>query len=355
MSKHITTNTNIVDQVDSPLDLPLEHRDRTFVEAFIDRYDTIEDDLIHARNQNIHFVLQENSPQRMADGRISASFSLSLDDYRICELGSLEYIKETCKRVTTLTLQRNKIKDWKIVFQLLDCMPYLRQMDLTGNQLGSKIDDTEYDLYTWRPLSYLCLNSMNLKTFKPIQSVLQRLPNVTELSLSMNGIQEIDVSDTFQHKKLEVLNLCDNLVQSGEQVRKLGRAFPNMKELILANNPISRIDQMAIGMCQNIFTQLKKISFNNTNVDDWESIVVLKNFPKLKSVCFRGVPLATRLKSGILTSVIAIYLGEGITVNGCRMGAKDITYHQNQLRDYFEDQRFSDRKEACPLLDKLDY
>lgn len=223
------------------------------------------------------------------------------------------------------------------VFGILQQMPRLKFVNLSFNQLSTPLTDVEPD-FKWQQLKNLVLNSTNVD-WKSVQQILDYLPKLEELHLSLNEYNhvnlysekedckcektekeedkeqeekeqkctcpKVDYRKKHKHPGIRKLHFTGNPVSHWKEVCKLGYAFPNLESLVLAECPIESLDiekadsvegqnpeyLRSESECESSgpresphdsFRQLKFLNLNSTLLSTWDDIERLAKFPSLQ-------------------------------------------------------------------------
>lgn len=172
------------------------------------------------------------------------------------------------RNVATLDLSNNLIGSWAAVAELLNLLPKLHTLNLSGNSLeihtpdrietsgGSKDSDNSIVVPT---LKTLVLNNCGIKWPEVVFSLAQCLPNLTALHLCRNNItnlelplEVIDGNDTTSAEKvheflaskftrLETLDLEENNLSEWNEIAAQLHALPRLKTLLLSGNSLEGI------------------------------------------------------------------------------------------------------------------
>lgn len=208
-----------------------------------------------------------------------------MDGCHIRCAGKPNEILETCPLIQELDLSSNLISRWEDVFQVLQQLSHLSFLNLSHNPLETHL--LLNDVSNLPNLQKLIVNNVKLE-YNTVCKLLALFPSINELHLSLNDFQ--DVPDiTEPHENVTSLYFVKNGISTWSEVEKLGVHFPNLKCLIVAENPIREIP--VDSNVSNYFPQLEKLSINNTLISDWESLDQLERFPSLRDVRFRELPL----------------------------------------------------------------
>ncbi|XP_005177936.1 tubulin-specific chaperone cofactor E-like protein [Musca domestica] len=262
---------------------------------------------------------------------------LVLNDCDIDCAGDFESIKDKCRRVRELDLAQNKLQDWHEVFQIVEHMPRIEFLNLSKNNLSNPL--TKLSAPPITNLRGIVLNGTYLN-WESIDVLLENLPVLEELHLSLNDYKEVLIdtaelatadpanSDSCKccdakesshtkkykkispHKALRTLHFTGNPVEKWPEICRLGRIFPCMENLVLADCPIRAIefpekldDNSTIAdaaedtdLPQKHFPNLLFLNLSYASINTWDDIDRLATFPKLKNLRVKNWPLWDRLE-----------------------------------------------------------
>lgn len=203
---------------------------------------------------------------------------LVLNDCNIDSAGKEEDLKQKCQLVRELDLAQNKLENWNEVFTILAHMPNVEFVNLSLNHLASAPPLDPPPPVTMSNLRSLVLNNTKLDWYN-VENLLSLLPVLEELHLSLNeythvGIDTEDVDDgledllqgagedeecnceeseksykrsdstssvykkTNAHEGVKKLHLTGNFIDDWIEIARVGRVFPNLESLNLADCPI---------------------------------------------------------------------------------------------------------------------
>lgn len=204
-------------------------------------------------------------------------------------------------------------------------MPRLKFVNLSFNELSTPLKNVEVDKNVrWQQLRNLVLNSTYIN-WESVQQILDHLPGLEELHLSMNEYNEVNLCETcncdkrdetkcfcpkndykkkHKHGGIRKLHFNGNPVDKWREVCKLGYAFPNLESLVLADCPIESLDlesddsvnrnyERSESECESgnakesphdSFRFLKFLNLNSTRLSTWDDIERLSKFPALHCV-----------------------------------------------------------------------
>ncbi|KAM7342194.1 tubulin folding cofactor E like protein mlt isoform 1-T3 [Cochliomyia hominivorax] len=286
---------------------------------------------------------------------------LVLNDCDIDCAGDFDSIKDKCKRVRELDLAQNKLQDWQEVFQIVEHMPRIEFLNLSKNTLTRPLSKLYMPPIT--NLRGIVLNGTYLN-WDSIDVLLEHLPVLEELHLSLNDYEEVllDTNETVNacccqnpdgdkacdilnsscccsnsakkykriapHKALKTLHFTGNPVERWPEICRLGRIFPQMENLVLADCPIRAIEfqdpqfNSSTTNTNNIntlnsstpnktqndnisppddsperhFPNLLFLNLSYASINTWDDIDRLATFPKLKNLRVKNWPLWERLE-----------------------------------------------------------
>lgn len=212
-------------------------------------------------------------------------------------------------------------------------MPRLKFVNLSFNVLSTPLREVELDKnMKWQELRNLVLNSTYIG-WDSVQDILDHLPCLEELHLSLNGYKDVALStetcacgetetndnetkkcscptekSKHKHCGVRILHFNGNLIEDWQEITKLGYAFPNLETLVLADCPIKslnickeseeissnrnyeRSEESECKSCRSInsphdgFRKLKIINLNSTQLATWTDMEKLSKFPQLEYV-----------------------------------------------------------------------
>ncbi|KAJ8683856.1 hypothetical protein QAD02_019648 [Eretmocerus hayati] len=158
-----------------------------------------------------------------------------------CAGGDDEKLRNKCRNVEELDLAQNKLSKWDEVFGILRHMPKIKFVNLSFNSLPESLEvkDGKYDA-----LRSLVLNGTRV-SWSTVQSLVRLLRSLEELHLSLNEYKTVELGTDNPdglHHSLKRLHFTGNPVELWHEVSKLGRAFPSLESLSLAECPIRSLD-----------------------------------------------------------------------------------------------------------------
>ncbi|XP_050419874.1 tubulin-specific chaperone cofactor E-like protein [Adelges cooleyi] len=289
----------------------------SLLEAIAEKYGSSEDDTFD--QMPIAIYVPRKNPRNMIPNL------LVLNDCDIDSAGHESDLRDKCRGVEELDLAQNRLSKWTEVFKILHIMPRLKFANLSFNNLSSDINnavvtETCEDIMreTYPCLKSIVLNSTNI-TWSSFRHILKRIPMVEEIHLSMNNYDVIDLDDdqlgqSIQMQSVKRLHFTGNPVSTWSEVCKLGRAFPNLESLVLAECPLLSLmtpppspdahlgllsyPKQGNGFCDmtldsphDAFTRLGFLNLNRTLIRTWDDVDILGRFPALRYLRIQGCPL----------------------------------------------------------------
>ncbi|XP_058837083.1 tubulin-specific chaperone cofactor E-like protein isoform X2 [Topomyia yanbarensis] len=278
--------------------------------------------------------------------RLSVPELLILNDCNIDKAGEPEDLRRKCCTVKELDLAQNKLENWDEVFGILSHMPRVEFVNLSLNRLNSPIENPQP--CKMERLRSLVLNNTKLEWYG-VETLLQLLPVLEELHLSLNEYTHVLIdtviydsesetessearsdnltcqceetaqssqrqnrtsSECSLYKKTEAhlgvkkLHLTGNHISAWSEICRVGRLFPNLESLVLADCPIKSLypsstdkDQSNLISSQleneshEHFRNLTLLNLSNAKIDSWDDIDRLTRFPVLKNLRVQCWPL----------------------------------------------------------------
>ncbi|EDW47219.1 tubulin-specific chaperone cofactor E-like protein [Drosophila sechellia] len=233
---------------------------------------------------------------------------LVLNDCDIDSAGDFDSIREKCQRVRELDLAQNKLSDWSEVFSILEHMPRIEFLNLSKNQLASPIGTLP--TAPTINLKSLVLNGTYLD-WACVDTLLKNLPVLQELHLSLNNYRQvlIDAEEAEQrlqetetpeeterritkaHPALKTLHFTGNPVEHWQEICRLGRLFPNLEALVLADCPIKSLQAEESSETHRYFPSLRLLNLSSAQLDSWAAIDELAKFSELRNLRVKHWPL----------------------------------------------------------------
>ncbi|KAH8370711.1 hypothetical protein KR093_004745 [Drosophila rubida] len=270
---------------------------------------------------------------------------LVLNDCDIDCAGDFESIREKCQRVRELDLAQNKLQDWQEVFNILKHMPRIEFLNLSKNQLMSPASALQ--AAPTINLKSLVLNGTYLD-WMCVDALLQSLPVLQELHLSLNNYRAVlldaahaeesaesgcdhcqcvpqthneTASETEQeteaesccnlcrasrkltqaHGELKTLHFTGNPIEHWQEICRLGRLFPSLEALVLAECPIkslqaspaveTALDSASASESHKYFPRLKLLNLSCAQLNSWADIDELAKYSQLQNLRVKHWPL----------------------------------------------------------------
>lgn len=115
------------------------------------------------------------------------------------------------------------------------------------------------------------------------------LSSLQELHLSLNEYTTIDLPSNKIYPTVKHLSLCGNPIASWNDVVLVGKIFPSLESLIMADTHIASIPEPSTW--EHFFPNLQTINFNNVLLNDWKYIERLNCFSKLEDIRLQNLPV----------------------------------------------------------------
>lgn len=272
--------------------------------------------------------------------RLSVPELLILNDCNIDKAGKPEDLRQKCYTVKELDLAQNKLEDWDEVFGILSHMPRVEFVNLSLNRLGGPIEIPQ----PWKMdrLRSLVLNNTKLEWYG-VETLLQLLPVLEELHLSLNDYTHVLLDTTEEdangcqtaeepasgesescqcsslstqssqdkkhavckktkaHHGIKKLHLTGNHISEWSEICRVGRLFPNLEALVLADCPLRSLtsaqnetnesNSAATPNSHEHFKTLTLLNLSNAKINNWDDIDRLAKFPALKNLRVQCWPL----------------------------------------------------------------
>ncbi|XP_069682915.1 tubulin-specific chaperone cofactor E-like protein isoform X2 [Periplaneta americana] len=242
---------------------------------------------------------------------------LVLNDCDIETAGDEQELEKKCQGVEELDLAQNKLARWTEVFDILKHMPRVKFVNLSFNNLTEEL----VNLDNRNPFPYLknlVLNATHIN-WKSVRDLLQLLPSLEELHLSLNNYSHVELGDDLDSQSycnVKKVHFTGNPVTTWREICKLGVAFPTLESLVLAECPLQSLDTSSRNSSEangspggrtesesesnsppsfasphNCFRKLKFLNLNSTLLATWDDVERLSRFPALQCLRLQGCPL----------------------------------------------------------------
>ncbi|THW77333.1 hypothetical protein D6D19_02350 [Aureobasidium pullulans] len=210
----------------------------------------------------------------------------------------LDHIQETCPNITDLDLGRNLFETLSEISEICDRLPKLKFLRLDANRLRDVAGRAE-STASASGLAQITSASLDhmLCTGEELETLSSCMPNIKDLSASSNQLGSLDDCD-LPHT-LTSLTLEDNDFTSLEDVHRLAKSSPLLKTLNLKNNQITSTfkDQQRT----ESFTlpeTIVDVDLAYNNITSWRIINELAStLPGLKHLRIAHNPLFSSLRS----------------------------------------------------------
>lgn len=327
----------------------------TLLEALEEKYGYAHTSDIEAEAELLVSIFVPKRPPR-----ISVPQVLVLNDCGIDQAGSAEDLKKKCNTVKELDLAQNKLENWNEVFNILSHMPRIEFVNLSLNCLQTPILSPPPNRID--NLRSLVLNNTKLNWYS-VEELLKLLPSLEELHLSLNeythvlldtveeddrvtnnnnngssnpqqydqqsSMMSTDESEccddaslgsegssssccngyrkTNAHEGVRKLHLNGNPITDWSEICRLGRVFPKLEALVLAECPIRSVspspsitedanDEEHHVPHEN-FQSLQLLNLSSADINSWTDIDRLSKFPSLKNLRVQNWPLWSKCDS----------------------------------------------------------
>nr|XP_006819729.1 PREDICTED: tubulin-specific chaperone cofactor E-like protein-like [Saccoglossus kowalevskii] len=235
---------------------------------------------------------------KAAPGSLFIPTCLTLNDCGISTAGNAGEIEQLCTGVKELDLTLNNLHCWK------------EEEIFYSNPLTHSIPSDLLDSVSLATIKRLVLNNTHAP-WDAVHQLLSNMPSLEEVLLSLNDFVTVSSPDN-PYTSIKMCQFNSNGVTDFAEVCKLGKMFPMMENLYLAENKFSDLS----GEVAECFPQLKSLSIRDNAIDSWESIDKLKEFPHLCDVRMKGLPLAKTILENERRPLLVARLPKIVRLNG---------------------------------------
>ncbi|XP_055695723.1 tubulin-specific chaperone cofactor E-like protein [Lutzomyia longipalpis] len=390
----------------------------SLVEALEQKYGLANLDIQTQHEESLVSIFVPKLPPRKSVPEL-----LVLNDCNIDKAGESEVLRKKCSTVKELDLAQNKLEQWGEVFGILTNMPRVEFVNLSLNRLGGPVAPPRE--FAMTRLRSLVLNNTRLD-WENVESLLNLLPMLEELHLSLNDYKQVlidtiedDFSESLEgiqlnddeedeeateedemanqvctcgskskkdpltagavrtdsvcsmykktnaHEGVRKLHFTGNPVTQWLEICRLGRVFPNLESLVLADCPIKSLEypntatSAQQGNDNNSdpahahFQNLTFLNLSNSDIQTWDDIDRLARFPKLKNLRVQNWPLWDKCDSTEheRRQLLIARLPKVQTLNGGGVvGAEEREDAERAFIRYYMDKPESDRPERYAEL-----
>lgn len=277
----------------------------SFLYALNRKIAQINDDQLNNENHHVQFFNAE----------FQKANTLFLNNFEINRIGDnaddVSAIKVKCSHIEELHLMQNKLERWEDIRKILCNLSKLQFLNLSQNYFHCH---NITDLGCYKNLQALILNETFLD-WSSIAKLIHAFPNLKELHLSSNGYRSVlidvlpeenhqEIVSAEPHTAMNILYFQNNPVKKWCDFCRLGRVFPELESLVIANCPVESLECTS-KVCvidngnknRNVcsFKKLNYLNLNDTKLDHWIEIDRLRRFPSLTNLNIQRLPLWAKI------------------------------------------------------------
>lgn len=294
--------TPIEDLIDTPKDV-------TFVQALNEKYveqEDIDNQFTLAKDKSIstEITFVGFGTVTCVQRQLRRLVNIDLSGRHISSAGNLQEIANCLDRVRVLNLAHNSLS-WQEIIKILACLPNLRDIILTSNNLKS-IDDIQFPNEPLKGLISLTLGKVDLN-WPDIVSILSQI---------WRYIEQIDLWDSQMTSLSFGKPSQDQFVAKINSIGLSRNSFPDIA-WISDLGPTEQLTSLDLSRCHlenlefspSILKQLKNLKLLNISYNDiqyWRSISVLNNLPTLTNLICNDNPIFITTKSAKALTVARI-------------------------------------------------
>lgn len=252
--------------------------------------------------------------------------------------------------ISEINLSFNLFESWTPVFRIVQELPALETLILSGNRLqydlpsaaagSGQEQDAISSMWRFPNVKSLVLNQTLVSWQDLLMLLDHHFPQLEELHLVENDYSDADFALLSEAKEstaqetrswmqsLEVLDLSQNRLRSWTNLREtVGASLVNLKQLVVNSNDISTLvtattDSSATDVVQ-AFQQLRGLSISDNRIDSWTSIDALNQYPQLDTLRFTRNPLIAHMGAGEVRMIIIARTDFIASINGSGVRAKE--------------------------------
>lgn len=212
--------------------------------------------------------------------------SISLEKKYICtsfdRSDRVNRIFNSLDNVTSLDLSYNLFNDLNDIWDIIDPLEHLAELNLNGNRFFNNDEDIPKKPHN--KLRSIKLASTNITIRQVIHQILPKFPSLQDITLAGNRYKdEVFTNVSISHDSLLNMDLSYNRLHT---VPHLKNKFNILSSLNLANNCISDIPE------DMVFNYIHCIDLRNNEIDTWNTVDKLYlAFPDLRELRINGNPV----------------------------------------------------------------
>ncbi|KAK1262969.1 hypothetical protein QJS04_geneDACA016270 [Acorus gramineus] len=284
---------------------------------------------------SIEFVGKNKVQEKLS--RFEDLIGASLAYLGISSAGPPLQINSTIPYLKELDLTGNLLLKWQDIGAVCEQLPDLRVLNVSNNAMRHDIPE----LPSLGNIRVLVLNNCSI-TWKEVEVLKESLPKVEELHLMANKLSEItpappssDATYVKGFTSLWLLNLEDNRIHSWDEVLKLSQ-LRSLEQLHLNKNKLRRIFYPAYhprpaseddfnSQDQRIgpFEKLHCLLLGCNEIEDLASVDSLNSFPSLRDIRLSENPVVDPENGGIPRFVQIARLAKAQILNGSEISPRE--------------------------------
>lgn len=278
---------------------------RSFLEALTDRYGVVSshntEEVKFGKKAVECYGLQKLDKLRSDFEKLTY---ISLNRYSVVSFTNTPDTKNILSKlsnVTTLDISFNLINRVETVWDIVDNLPGLTELNLSGNRLLLWPDDEQYyeALVPHTTLRSLKMASTCLKPGQ-LNIFFKKFPSIENLVLAYNEYYDQDMRDMQLPENLRFIDLTSNNLSS------IPELFSKTKinDINLSQNMITTLHTT-----QWSSYQVKKLFLKSNLLNDWNSIDVIPSmFPNLQEIHLAGNPLFATMSVDEMMTILTARL-----------------------------------------------
>lgn len=281
---------------------------RTFLEALVDRYGVTSshdfEEVKFGKKAVECYGLQKLDKLRSDFEKLTY---VSLNRYSVVSFtntSDTENILSKLSNVSTLDISFNLINRAKTVWDIVDNLPSLTELNLSGNRFHHWPDDEQsHEAF----VPHIKLRSLKMAStcLKPSQLNIffKKFPLIEKLDLAYNEYSDQDIRDMQLPENLQFIDLTSNTLSSVPEFF----SGTKINDINLSQNKITTLHTIE---CP--FYQVKKLFLKSNLLNDWSSIDVMPSMcPNLQEIHLAGNPLFASMSVDEMMTLLTARLSPG--------------------------------------------
>lgn len=224
--------------------------------------------------------------------------------------------------IVALDLSNTLLSDWQEVVKIINELPCLTELNVSGLHLKNSNFDQEKNKLQTLPVKTLVVNSMHLN-WQQVLTLSLTFSGLHQLHASFDNINDLKFGDVSSLNCLYKLSLEGNNLSSWDDVVLL-HELPCLEILILSENPLGNVSFPGeVNEATDVFSKLKSLSLMKTMVSNWSCVDQLNRLQALEMLALKYCPLVSGVSQYDARQELIARVARCSTLNGSDVTIKE--------------------------------